>query len=111
MPKSKYLVIALVLACTGCGSSESAVSSTAPMTGIMAARDDCPADGNIIITLEPGDRVTVYKSIAPTDQADRNLPPDSPLSKKMNLSYVKALSGKHSGEYCWASTVNITRQP
>jgi hypothetical protein len=27
----------------------------------------------------------------------------------MNLTYVKAMSGVHAGEYCWVSTVNVRR--
>jgi hypothetical protein len=78
-----------------------------PNLGTMIASDGCPRDDNQIIQLEPGDRVQIYQRIGPVSQEDRNLPPDSPLSKKMNLSYIKVLGGLHAGEYCWASTVNI----
>ena len=73
----------------------------------MVARDDCPKDDNQIITLEPGDRVQIYQSIVPVDPQDARLPPESPLSKKLNLTYVRVASGTHAGDYCWVSTVNI----
>ena len=73
----------------------------------MVAADGCPRDDNQIIRLEAGDSVQMYQSIAPADPQDKNLPTDSPLSKKLNLTYVKVMSGPHAGEYCWASTVNI----
>jgi hypothetical protein len=82
-------------------------SPTAPISGTMIASDGCPRDDNQIINLEPGDRVEIYQQVAPTDPEYAKLPPDSPLSKKLNLSYVKVLSGPHAGEYCWASTANI----
>jgi hypothetical protein len=84
--------------------------------GVMIARDDCPRDDNQIIQLEPGDRVQIYQSVGPVDPEDKKLPPDSPLSKKLNLTYVKVLIGAspgsnvHIGEYCWASTVNVRVQ-
>ena len=73
----------------------------------MASADQCPTDSNVIIDLALGDRVQVLQRIAPTDPADRALPKDSPLSKKMYLSYVKVLDGPHANEYCWASSANI----
>ncbi len=75
----------------------------------MTASDDCPRDDNQIISLRPGDRVEMYQSIVPSDPQSANLPADSPLSKKLNLTYVKVKSGLHVGEYCWASTANIAQ--
>ena len=75
--------------------------------GVMTSSDDCPRDDNEIVSLRPGDRVEMYQSIVPSDPQSTNLPADSPLSKKLNLTYVKIMSGSHIGEYCWASTANI----
>jgi hypothetical protein len=74
---------------------------------VMVSSDGCPRDDNQIINLEPGDQVQVLSSYEPTDPAYKVLPPDSPLSKKMYLSYVKVLSGPHANEFCWASTADV----
>ena len=56
---------------------------------------------------EVGTRTGRAAQIYPrADPADKALPPDSPMSKKLNLSYEKVLCGPDVGEYCWASTVN-----
>ncbi len=75
--------------------------------GMMIADDRCPKDDNQIMALQRGDHIQIYESIAPVSPEDKNLPADSPLSKKLNMSYVKVTSGANEGEYCWASTVNI----
>jgi hypothetical protein len=86
---------------------EAEAENAALPSSVMSSADQCPTDSNVIIDLAPGDRVRVLKSLAPTDPADQALPKDSPLSKKMYLTYVKVLDGPHANEYCWASTANI----
>ena len=46
-------------------------------------------------------------SVGSSDPEYERLPADSPLSKKLNLTYVKATTGANAGEYCWVSTVNL----
>jgi ABC-type Fe3+-hydroxamate transport system substrate-binding protein len=105
------LMLLAMITCMSCSSnwnSEDGGSQTASGTaGVVVASDECPRDDNQIIHLEPGDRVQIYQRVVPVDPANKALPPDSPMSKKLNLSYVKVLNGPHINEYCWASTVNV----
>lgn len=87
--------------------AESGGGNASSRPGMVIASDGCPRDDNQIIQLAVGDQVQIYQSVAPVDPEDKKLPPDSPLSKKLNLSYVKVLNGPHAGEYCWASTANV----
>ncbi len=109
MPKSACCLVTLI-ALASC-QSRLAESKKEPTAGIMTSSDDCPRDDNQIISLDPGVRVEMYQSIVPSDPQSANLPPDSPLSKKLNLTYVKIMTGSHAGEYCWASTANIAQSP
>jgi len=108
------LLAVLLSSCHSDSASNSDNGSGRP--GVIIASDGCPRDDNQIIQLDPGDRVQIYQSVVPVDPEDKKLPPDSPLSKKLNLSYVKVLGGSspgsntHVGEYCWASTVNVRAQ-
>ena len=95
----------MVLALASCGDVKTVAGG--PRIGTLKNQDECPKDDNTHITLEVGDQVEVFTSIAPTDQDMKNLPADSPVSKKLNLTYVRAKSGPHAGEYCWVSTANL----
>ncbi len=73
----------------------------------MVSDNTCRNAVNKPITLLSGDQVEIYRTVKPSDPATLRLPPRDPLSMKVNLTYVRAVTGAHTGEYCWVATVNV----